>query len=36
MRKDSQEEDIHKKRIFTRRGYSQEEDIHKKRICKKR
>jgi hypothetical protein len=36
MRKESQEEEIHEKRIFTRRGYSQEEDIHKKRICKKR
>ena len=36
MRKESQEEEIHEKRKFTRRGNSQEERIHKKRICKKR
>ena len=36
MRKESQEEEIHKKRKFTRRGNSREEEIHKKRICKKR
>ena len=36
MRKESQEEEIHEKRKFTRRGNSREEGIHKKRICKKR
>ena len=36
MRKESQEEEIHEKRKFTRRGNSQEEKIHEKRICKKR
>ena len=31
MRKESQEEEIHEKRKFTRRGNSREEGIHKKR-----